>query len=167
MKQKIFPLILLTCLAVLGLSLIPSNAFAQTSTEDLDDLLSRAYAAERTWLEKQQTAIDKTDQGVEKVQAIIERAAAQGLDVTALETALAAFQEAMVTVRSEHQTAADILATHAGFDENGVVIDRPAARETVREARRALGSAHMIMTQAVWDLRDAVRAWREANLPQE
>lgn len=171
MKKKflsILSILLLASIAVVSLAWSPaSNALAQSNPQEtVNDLLSQAFAAEQTWLSKQQTAIDKADLAANKVQEIIDRAAAKGLDVTVLETALAAFQAAMATVKSDHQTAADILATHAGFDSNGVVTDRPTARQTVMDARRALGTAHMTMTQAFWDLRDAVRAWKDANFPK-
>ena len=77
------------------------------------------------------------------------------------------FTDAMPTVRSYHQDAASILAAHNGFDANGEVTDRAAARETVKDARRALGEAHMALTQAFWALRDAIEEWKGTTFPQE
>ena len=165
--KQISVLLLSGLLAVL-LALAPvSSVMAKAAPQEtIDDKLSKAFAAEKTWLDKQQTAIEKSDKVVTKVEEFIDKAAAKGLDVTVLENALAAFTAAMPAVRTEHQNADSILSAHAGFDANGEVTDRPAARETVKDARRALGEAHMTMTQAFWALRDAVEEWKDANFPQ-
>ena len=165
--KQLFVLMLSGMLALLLAFAPVSSVMASTEPqEDIDDKLSKAFAAEQNWLEKQATAIEKTEQVVEKTQGFIDSAAAQGLDVTVLENALAPFTAAMPTVRSYHQDATGIIAAHEGFDANGEVIDRPAARETVKDARRALGEAHMSMTQAFWALRDAIEEWKETTFPQ-
>jgi len=164
--KKIFSI--LSVLIVAGLlagsfSFVPaSSVMAQ---DNVDAALTTAYNYELTWLSKQQTAIDKATQASAKVQELIDKAAARGLDVTALQSALDAFNSSMSGVNAEHQTAASVLSEHKGFDAGGNVTDRPAARETVMTARRALGNAHMTMTQATWALRDAVQAWKNANFP--
>ena len=147
-----------------SLAFIPaSNAMAQ---ENIDGALTTAYNYELTWLSKQQTAMDKATQASAKTQELIDKASASGLDVTALQNALGAFNGSMSGVNAEHQSAASVLSAHNGFDAGGNVTDRQAARETVTTARRALGNAHMTMTQATWALRDAVKAWKNATFPQ-
>jgi septation ring formation regulator EzrA len=147
-----------------SLAFVPaSSAMAQ---ENIEQALTKAYDFEQTWLSKQQTAIDKATQASAKVQELIDKAAASGLDVTALQNALGSFDASMSSVNAEHQSAASALSAHNGFDESGNVTDRQAARETVTTARRALGNAHMTMTQATWALRDAIEAWKNANFPQ-
>lgn len=147
-----------------SLALVPaSNAMAQ---ENIEQALTKAYNFEQTWLSKQQTAIDKATQASAKVQELIDKASASGLDITALQSAIGAFNASMSGVNAEHQNAVSILSAHNGFDESGNVTDRQSARDTVTNARRALGNAHMTMTQASWVLRDAVTAWKNVTFPQ-
>jgi hypothetical protein len=146
-----------------SLTIIPnSSVMAQGNIEQA---LTNAYNFEQTWLSKQQTAMDKANQASAKIQELIDKASAKGLDVTSLQNALGAFNSSMASVSAEHQNAASVLSAHNGFDEGGKVTDRQAARETVTNARRALGNAHMIMTQATWALRDAVNAWKDITFP--
>jgi hypothetical protein len=147
-----------------SLAFLPaSNAKAQGT---IDGALTNAYKFEQTWMSKQQTAMDKAAQASAKVQELIDKASVSGLDVTALQSALGAFNGSMSSVNVEHHSAASALSAHNGFDAGGNVTNRQAARETVTTARRALGNAHMTMTQATWALRDAVKAWKNATFPQ-
>ena len=161
-------LLVIASLLVGGLSLvIPSNALALKSADPVEEALTRAYKAEQQWLNNQQQAINKADQPAAEVQQVIDKAAAAGLDVTALQNALAVFNSSMADVKAGHQTAANILAAHNGFDNDGNVIDRQAARVTVLDAKQALWRAHVTMTQAVSDLYRAVKEWKQVTLPQE
>lgn len=166
---SIFSALLIASILAGGMALAPtSSALADEGLqESIDQALERAFAAELDWLVKQANAIEKAYQAAAKVQEVIDRAAAEGLDITALENALATFNAAMSTVDGYHQRASGTLSTHAGFDDGGSVVDRTTARQTVMDARRALGEAHMTMTPASWDLRDALRAWRKAIFPRE
>ena len=156
-------LLVIASLLVGGLSLvIPSNALALKSADPVEEALTRAYKAEQQWLNNQQQAINKAE-----VQQVIDKAAAAGLDVTALQNALAVFNSSMADVKAGHQTAANILAAHNGFDNDGNVTDRQAARVTVLDAKQALWRAHVTMTQAVSDLYRAVKEWKQVTLPQE
>jgi hypothetical protein len=70
-----------------------------------------------------------------------------------------------VTFGELHDQAASLLANPAGFDANGKVTDRKTALETLRQAGEALRRAHLGITEASLDLRDAVRAFVKANKP--
>jgi hypothetical protein len=143
----------------------PAQA-APAAQEEIDQVLTKAYTAEQTWLSKQSTAMTKAYDAAAKVQELIDKASAEGLDVSVLQDALIAFNGSMTTVEAHHQEAANVLAAHAGFDAGGAVTDRAAARQTVMDGRRALGNAHMTMTPAFWALRDAINAWRNSTFPQ-
>lgn len=159
-------LLVIASLLVSGLSMaIPSNAMALKSADPVEEALTRAYQAEQQWLNNQQQAINKADQAAVEVQQVIDKAIEAGLDVTMLQNALAAFNSSMAVVKSEHQTAANILAAHNGFDIDGNVTDRQAARITVLDTKQALWRAHVTMTQAVSDLYRAVKEWRVVTLP--
>lgn len=162
--QSVLSILLIAGILASGLAVIPT--IPVLAQEGIDQALSKAFSAEQTWLSKQQTAIDKCGALSSKVQELINTAAAQGLDVSSLEDALATFQNSMSSVYSEHQNAANIISGHNGFDASGNISDRQSARETVMNTRRALGNAHMTMTQASWALRDALNAWKNLNFPQ-
>lgn len=168
-RTSLLSVLLIACLLAGAFALAPSSSVLAMpeAQEGVDQALQKAYTAEQNWLGKQSTAIDKAYQAVDKVQELIDKAGAEGLDVSALQNALADFNEAMLTVEAHHQNAANALSAHAGFDEVGEVVGRASARQTVMDVRRALGEAHMSLTRASWDLHDAMRAWRAANFPRE
>ncbi|MDR3572528.1 MAG: hypothetical protein P4L50_01585 [Anaerolineaceae bacterium] len=131
--------------------------------KDIDAWLKKDYQVEQNWLTKQQDNLNKTAAVVTNVQNLITKANGEGKDTTALVNALATFQSQIATSQSSHNTAASILSTHNGFDVNGNVIDRDAARLTVNSARQSLSDAHNLLWQAANDLHQAVKEWRENN----
>lgn len=167
MKKMFSVLSIFVIAAVLmGSIAFPSTALAMSAADPVDEQLTKTYQTEQRWLAQQQETINKMDQAAAKVQELIDAAAAEGLDVSALQSALATFNSAMTTVKAEHQSAADILAAHNGFDDQGNVTDRQAARQTLLDARQALRQAHLTMSQAAMDLHQAVRDWKQAAFPQ-
>lgn len=117
----------------------------------------------QNWLSVQQTHLDATDQIVSKVQEYIDNQKSQGKDTSALEAALATFQSQVATAQASHDTAADILNTHAGFDDDGQVTDPDQARQTLTSARQSLNDAHLTLRQAERDLHKAVKEYRDQN----
>ena len=131
--------------------------------KDINAWLKKDYQVEQNWLTKQQDNLNKTVVVVTNVQNLIAKANGQGKDTTALVNALATFQSQIATSQSSHNTAASILSTHSGFDVNGNVIDRDAARLTVNSARQSLSDAHNLLWQAANDLHQAIKEWRDNN----
>jgi hypothetical protein len=80
-----------------------------------------------------------------------------------LESALVEYRAALSEARAEHESAAAILASHAGFDDGGKVTDAQSARQTLESARKALNDANITLTQATSNLRAAINDWRDAN----
>jgi hypothetical protein len=115
------------------------------------------------WLSVQQTHLDATNQIVSKVQDYINAQKAKGKDTSSLEAALATFQSRVATAQASHTTAANILNTHAGFDDSGHVTDPDQARQTLVTARQSLNDAHIMLRQAEMDLHKAVREYRDQN----
>jgi hypothetical protein len=157
--KKVFSFLSIFVIAGLlvgGLSLaIPSRAFALGAQGPAEEALTKAYKAEQKWLKDQQQALDKADQAAAQVQQVIDKTSAAGLDVSALQNALAAFNSSLAEVKTGHQTTAGILAAHTGFDNAGNVTDRQSARVTVLDARQALGKAHVTLVQAAQNLHQA------------
>ncbi len=177
MKTLWKPNLLYKCLslalaAVLGLgtlAFLPGIALASSTAQatatppaQASPLLEKALQREKQWLTTQEGQIQKASDASKKVLDLIDQAKAKGQDTSALESALAVFQSQLASAQAAHQTASDLLDSHAGFDANGKVTDRVAARQTVLEARQSLADAHQFLVQAVRDLRAAARTWRQA-----
>src|SRR5574341_1353521 len=114
-------------------------------------------------LSLQQTHLEATSQIVSKVQDYIANQKAKGKDTSSLEAALATFQSQIATAQISHDAAANILNTHAGFDDDGKVTNPDQARQTLISARQSLADAHNILRQAERDLRQAVKDYRDQN----
>jgi hypothetical protein len=128
--------------------------------------LEKIYAREQEWLEMQAERLSHTGEFAAKVQAFIDEQKAKGKDIAALEAALAAYNQQVAEAQDLHNTAAGLLAAHAGFDENGQVTDPEQALQTVREAGQALRDARQTLNRARHDLLKALRDYRRANRPQ-
>jgi hypothetical protein len=157
---------------VAALAMLAGFVFAPTSTAYADDgtaaapggkALEKAYQRELKWLSIQQEHLNKAGEFTGKVQTFIDEQKAKGKDTSALEAALAAFNQQVAAAQGEHDNAASILSAHAGFDENGQVTNREAARETVKSAHEALANARKTLWQAERELRKALKDWRQTN----
>ncbi|MBL8045338.1 MAG: hypothetical protein JNL09_02300 [Anaerolineales bacterium] len=163
---------LLSGVAVLGLALASAApALAAESTPEPSGVrdgrrLALAYKNLQRLAEMQGNHLARVStEGVAKVQELIDRAKADGKDVSALEAALATFKASLADAQAAHDEAVNILRTHAGFDDNGQVTDKEQAKETVKSAAEALKEARQILREAEKTLRQAIREWRAANQP--
>jgi hypothetical protein len=129
----------------------------------LGEDLTKAYQREQDWLTKQQANLGKANDAVTRVQDLISKAQAKGIDTSALDAALGTFQSQLATAQASDNTAANVLSAHNGFDASGAVTDNTAAAQTVKDADQALKDASGILTQATKDLQTAVKNWEEAN----
>ena len=154
----------LTTLSMLvGLAFaVPAPVYAAASQAPAagNPALERAYQAEQARLKSQAANLDKANAEVARIQTLISQVQAKSLNVTDLQTALATFQSQLASAQAEHNTAASILSTHAGFGVDGSVTNVPAARQTVLDARQALTDAAAILSQAARDLRQAIKTWQ-------
>lgn len=169
--KKALPVLSMFIIAMLLVSSLtlafPTIAQAKSAANPAEKALEQSYKTEQQWLNQQQETLNKTDQAAAKVQKLIDKAAAEGLDVTILENDLATFNDEMGTNKAEHQTAAEILAAHNGFDDQGSVTDKQAARQTVLDAKQAIWQAHVTLSQSVRNLYLAVREWRQTPSRKE
>jgi hypothetical protein len=128
--------------------------------------LEHLYQRELWALEGQAMQLDFSRETAALAQEWIDDLAEQGKDVTGLVNALAAFNAGLEEAQGYHDTASPILSEHAGFDDNGKVVDQDQATETVRNAGRALRDAHRALLDAAIDFRRAVADWRREHLGQ-
>ena len=107
--------------------------------------------------------LGKTEEFIGKTRSLIDRAAQHGKDVSAAQAALDAFADAAKDAKPIYTSAQSIVDSHTGFDANGKVTDSEQAKATVRSMGEKLKEIKETMGGAGKALRDALRAFREAN----
>jgi hypothetical protein len=125
--------------------------------------LEKAYQAAQKMLDQQAQRFERADAYISKAEALIAKAKANGKDTTVLDEALAQIKTKEADAKKLHEDAANILKNHAGFDANGKVTDRAAAKETLQSASEPAKEAHQFFGDAWKALKDAVKSWRQAN----
>jgi hypothetical protein len=105
----------------------------------------------------------KTDEFIERVQKLIDRAEANGKDVSAVQAALDAFAEAAKQAKPVYESMNGIVNGHQGFDDSGHVTDVEKAKETVRSMHEKIQEIKAVMNGTSKTLREAIKAFREAN----
>ncbi len=101
------------------------------------------------------------------VQGWIDELAAGGADVAELQAGLDAFEAKLVEAQDYYEAAKAVLDEHAGFDDAGKVIDREAARETLREAGHSLRDSRRALKDGAIELRRAIRDWVRDHRPRQ
>jgi hypothetical protein len=94
---------------------------------------------------------------------LIDRAKANGKDVSAVQSALNAFEAALKTAQPIYESTKGIVNSHQGFDDSGKVIDPAKAQETVLAMRGKFQEIRTALNGTGRALRDAIRAFRAAN----
>jgi len=146
-----------------------TSAFAQGVTPPKGELtnekLEQAWARQLKIYEKIGKGFDDTDGQIAKIQARLDKAAASGKDVTALQAALDAFAAALKSAKPTYDSMHGIVNSHQGFDANGKVTDLEKAQSTVQEMRAKLQDLKSEMNGTGKALFEALKAFREANKP--
>jgi methyl-accepting chemotaxis protein len=161
-------------LAVLAAALIfaafpMTSAYAQGENPPKGELtyerLEQLWARQLKNYEKIGKGFDDNDAFIEKIQARIDRAAANGKDVTAVQAALDAFESALKSAHPIYESINGIVNSHQGFDADGKVTDVEKARSTVKEMRAKMQELNSAMNGTGRALREALKAFRAANQP--
>lgn len=169
--------VLLALVVALALFALPvTNAYA-SGLSDPADPANRARLSdthlERLWArmgriyERQGHRLQRADVIIERVQNLIDRLEESGKDVTALQAALDAFEEAIKDAHPIYESAKGILNSHQGFDAEGKVTDREKAVETIRELGEKLKKVREIVGEPGRALRKALNAFRDAHRPMD
>jgi hypothetical protein len=109
----------------------------------------------------------RTDDFVQRVQQLIDRAEANGKDASAVQAALDAFEAALQNAQPIYESAQSIVTSHHGFDDNGKVTDPEQAQETVNAMRDKLKEIKDAMGGTGKALHEAIKVFREANPRQQ
>jgi uncharacterized protein YoxC len=159
--------------AALGLAALPvANAYALGQADPVtppapgqisNDRLEQIWAKEQSAYDRLGTFFDRIDGRLAKAQELIDRAKANGKDVSALQAALDAFADAVKQAHPIYESAKGIISSHQGFDQNGKVTDREQAIQTVKDLGGKLREIRQLLRDSGRALREAIRAFREAN----
>jgi hypothetical protein len=162
--KKITLAALIAMLAVAALPLAP--AFAQDEKpprEVTNEQLEKAWAHQLKLYERLGKVFEDTDTRLAKAQELIDKATSKDRDTAAVQAALNAFADAVEESRSIYENVQALVTTHAGFDSNGGVTDAAQAKTSVQEVRAKLQELKISMDGTGKVLREAIRAFREAN----
>ena len=174
--RKILSTIVLAGLLVAGFTLafpsgkVAASALVQEPQPPADAAkipdpvqLEKAFQRELDLLKGQADRLTKLNERAVKFGERITKLKDEGKDVTALEVALADYKSNISDARSQHEKAAQILNTHAGFDANGKVTDAAKAAETIKDAGKIMRGIHVELRSIVRDLLQAMRKFIRDN----
>lgn len=166
--KKTILLALVAAVTVAGLPLVSvSAAGVDDPTPPLglvtNERLERLWAYQQRIYARISNGFDRADEFTEKVQKLINDAEENGKDISAVQTALDAFEDAIKQAHPIYEGGKGIVNSHQGFDANGKVTDPEKARETVRAMGEKLKEIKAAMNGTGRALREAIRDFREAN----
>lgn len=166
--RKFFLTLGLAALVLVALPAQTAYALAPTSAgtpapENANLRLEWAFARMKISLERISLNREYSDTMIARVADLLAKAKANGKDVRAIETALAAYKDALVKGKPVYEKAQSIVDEHAGFSADGKVTDATTARQTVKNLGEALKQYRDTVGEAAKALRAAIRAFRQAN----
>jgi len=163
--KKTLLIALVTALAAVSLPLVSVSAAGLDDPQppQPNERLEKVWARQLRLYEKIGRGYDRSDMFVEQVQALIDKAGANGKDVFAVQTALTAFEAALKDAHPVYESGKGIVSSHQGFDNDGKVTDPEKAKETVKAMGEKLKEIKDAMDGTGKTLREAIKAFREAN----
>ncbi len=165
-------IVLIALVAVLGFASLPTASVAASGLTDeaspptgemTGERLEKAWERALRLYEKVGTVLERADTLTEKIQDLIDKANEQGLDTSAVQAALDAFNDALKDARPIYESAKGIINSHKGFDNDGNVIDPELAAETLKSLGEKLRELRELTGPSGKALREAIKAFREAN----
>jgi hypothetical protein len=124
-----------------------------------NERLERVWARQLRIYER----MERTDQFVAKVRKLIDRAKANGKDVSEVQAALDAFKSAASRARPIYESIKGIINSHQGFDSSGKVTDPEKAKETVKAMHEKFKEIRAAMNGTGKALHQAIKAFHQAN----
>jgi hypothetical protein len=168
MKILLRKTILSGIILVLGLAAMPfvsASAAGEYDPTPPPQGQIRTERLERVWARQLRIyeQMGRTDEFVAKVQKLIDRAKANGKDVSAVQGALDAFKAAVKDAQPIYESIKGLINSHQGFDTNGNVTDPEKAAETVKAMHEKFKEIRDAMNGTGKALHEAIKAFREAN----
>jgi len=168
MKMLFSKTALFALVAVLGVASLPifgaSALGANDPTPPVQGQVSNERL-ERVWARqlRMYEHIGRSAELIERVQNLIDRAKSNGKDVTAVQSALDAFEAAVKDAQPIYASMNGIVNSHQGFDDGGKVTDPEKARETVKALREKMQELKTVMDGSGKALRETIKEFRQAN----
>ncbi|MCF6278620.1 MAG: hypothetical protein L3J16_07730 [Anaerolineales bacterium] len=166
-------MVLIALVAALGLAALPTgNVYASglsdettppVRPEPTGERLEKGWQRALRMNERVGKLFERADKGSEKIQRLIDKANQKGLDTAAVQAALDAFAQAIADARVIYDNAQTIIDAHAGFDADGKVSDAAEAAETLKSVGEQLKALRETVSPSGKALREAIKAFREAN----
>lgn len=168
-------MLLIAMAATLGLASAPAaTVYAMTpwvstkpsaAAQVPNERLELAWARELMIHDRLAFTFEHADQRLALTQQLIDKAKANGKDVTAVQAALDALAGAVERARPGFEGMQGTFASHPGFDAGGKVTDPNTAAETVRDLGAKLRETRSGLAEPMRALRDAIAAFRQTNRP--
>jgi len=156
--------IFVALIAALGMAALPLvNVSAAGEAQGSNERLERVWARQLRLYKRIGQRFERADAFMEKAQNLIDRAREKGKDVSAVQAALDAFETALKNAQPLYESSKGIVNSHQGFDGNGKVTDLDKAQETVKAMDEKLNAVKDALEGTGKALREAIRAFREAN----
>lgn len=167
MFKKTLLTALVAALAIASLPLVSVSAAGVSDPPPQRDVtpekLEQIWARQQRIYERIGSSYDRSDAFVERVQNLIHKASENGKDVSTVQSALDDFKQALKDAHPIYESANGIVNSHQGFDNDGKVTDIEKALETVKSMGGKLREIKDAMNGTGHALREAIRAFREAN----
>jgi hypothetical protein len=154
---------MMTLMLLVGMWVAPAAAAPPDEEEREYTGLKYGLRGALLRLDAQQDNIDNARAAANLVEEFIADEQAAGEDTSALETALADARAKLGEAQAFHDTAAQILEEKAGYDGDGNVTDPQQARDTLKNAGRAMRDAAQILRDARRDFRQAFQEYRQGK----
>ncbi len=167
MKKLFKKTVLFALVAALGLASLPFvSVAAQSSTPTpapqgqlSNERLGRVWARQLRRYQR----MGRANIFVDRIQMLIDRAKANGKDVSAVQAALDAFKAALKNAQPIYESTKGIVNSHQGFGDSGKVIDPVTAQQTVLAVHAKFQEIRTALNGTGKALRDAIRTFRQAN----
>jgi hypothetical protein len=173
MKNKFKKTLLIALVAALAVASLPLVGVSAAGLDDPNppqpdrevssERLERVWARQLRLYERLGNGFDRSDGFVERVQELIDKAGANGKDVSAVQAALDAFESALKNAHPIYESGKGIVNSHQGFDNDGKVTDTEKAKETVKAMGEKLKELKDAMDGTGRALREAIRDFRKTN----
>jgi hypothetical protein len=158
-------------LALVAALTMASLAFVSASAAKLDDPMPPVQKQmtndrlENLWAQQlhQYERFGHANELIDLIQRLIDRAKANGKDVSAVQAALDALAAAVKDAHPSYESIKGIVDSHQGFDSNGKVTDPAKALETVKAMHAKLQEIRTTLNGTGKALRQAIKAFRQAS----
>ncbi len=164
--KKTIMFALAAALAVASLPFVSVLAAGTTTTstpapqkELSNDRLEQIWAHQ----ERVYNRFGRSNKFILRAQRFINLAKAKGKNVSALQTALDAYQTAVRDAQLTYDSMKGIVISHPGFDKNGIVTNHTKAQDTVTTMRGDIRAVKSTLNGTGKALHQAIKNFREAN----